>query len=512
MTAIYARQSVDKADSISIETQIDRCKARLTDLELQNVQVYQDKGFSGKNTARPGFQKLLQDIGQGHIQKIIVYKLDRVSRSVHDFTGLYELLRQKQIAFISCEDGLTLDNTPAGAAMAQIMMVFAQFERETIIRRVTDNYYERAKSGMYLGGRPPFGFAKGQTICAGKHTACFIPCPAQAEIVAALFSRYLEPGASLGSLMRWLAEKQIRTTSGNTWSTAQLGRLLRNPAYVQADPFVYQYFSRQGVTINDPLSAYDGTHGCYFYAPRTGRTRSKFCDMKGGFLSLAPHEGFIPAEIWLKVQQKLGQNQAVKNSGRGSHSWLSGLMKCEHCGYAVTVVNQPAPHRGHYINCGGRKKGCCPGRSQVMTLEQIEASVQAVLLPFLRGLRQVPLERQAAPCPPETSRELVQLEQEIAQLTQNIAQITQPDVLALTAAFLHEKNTALARLREAQAQNHPPAANAKLEKQFAAIPEEWDTYTLAQKKRIAALSVSRVTVGDGRLHIVFAAGYDGMEV
>ena len=107
MTAIYARQSVDKADSISIETQIDRCKARLTDLELQNVQVYQDKGFSGKNTARPGFQKLLQDIRGGSIRKIIVYKLDRVSRSVHDFTGLYELLRQKQIAFISCEDGLT---------------------------------------------------------------------------------------------------------------------------------------------------------------------------------------------------------------------------------------------------------------------------------------------------------------------------------------------------------------------------------------------------------------------
>src|SRR5699024_10941313 len=100
----------------------------------------------------------LRDIRAGEIDRVAVYKLDRISRSVHDFTGLCGLLREKQVQFCSCEDGLNLDHTPAGMAMAQILMVFAQLERETIQRRVTDNYYARVKHGLDLAGRPSFGF------------------------------------------------------------------------------------------------------------------------------------------------------------------------------------------------------------------------------------------------------------------------------------------------------------------------------------------------------------------
>lgn len=512
MTAVYARQSVERADSISIETQIDRCKSRLTAGELADCRVYTDRGFSGKNTARPAFQSLLSDIEAGQIGKIVVYKLDRVSRSVHDFTGLCELLGAKNVAFLSCEDGLTLDETPAGAAMAQIMMVFAQFERETIVRRVTDNYYERAKSGMYLGGRPPFGFVKGQTAVLGKKTACFAPDPDTAPLVRALFERYLDPDASLGTLMRWLNDElRLPTGRGGAWSTVQLGRLLRNPAYARADALVYRYLRQKGAQMNDPVQAYAGERGCYLYAPREGRTKSKFADLNGAFVSLAPHRGLVEADIWLRAQQKLDQNRALKNTGRGAHSFLSGIMKCAHCGYAVTVVNKPAPHREHYINCGGRKKGAaiCPGRSRPMTLEQIEGAVESVLLRFLKSyaavpLRPAPIDRAAGA---KLDTEIVTLEQEAARLSRNLALIDLPDVVRQTARDLHEKNERLAALHRERDALAAPQSDTALERFFAAVPDEWPTYTIEQKKRIARIALERVDVGDGEVTVTFAAGF-----
>ena len=88
LDAIYARQSVDKADSLSIQGQIDLCRQKAG----EEVQIYQDKGYSGKNTNRPAFQRMMEDVERGLIQKIIVYRLDRFSRSIAEFGRLWELL------------------------------------------------------------------------------------------------------------------------------------------------------------------------------------------------------------------------------------------------------------------------------------------------------------------------------------------------------------------------------------------------------------------------------------
>ncbi len=126
MTAIYARQSIDKKDSISIDTQIDLCR-RFVGAE-QDHRVYTDKGWSGKNIERPEFQRLLSDIKSGTITKLIVYKLDRISRSLHDFSNLMELFRQYNVEFASTVE--TFDTSTAiGRAMLGIIMVFAELER-----------------------------------------------------------------------------------------------------------------------------------------------------------------------------------------------------------------------------------------------------------------------------------------------------------------------------------------------------------------------------------------------
>ena len=136
MTAIYARQSVDKKDSISIETQIEACK-RCCDGEYK---IYSDKGWSGKNLERPQFQTLLADIKSGGIEKIVVYKLDRISCSILDFANMMELFQEYDVEFVSSTEKFDT-STPMGRAMLNICIVFAQLERETIQKRVTNAYY-----------------------------------------------------------------------------------------------------------------------------------------------------------------------------------------------------------------------------------------------------------------------------------------------------------------------------------------------------------------------------------
>lgn len=513
MVAIYTRQSVDRADSISVELQAETCRAKLTVSELETCETYTDKGFSGKNINRPALRRLMEDVAEGRVEKILVYKIDRISRSVHDFTGLCQQLSEKGVEFQSVTDGITLDDSLSGTVMAQIMMVFAQFERETIQRRVTDNYFGRAKTGMYLGGRPPFGFAKGETTVGGKRTACYIPAPEQAAWVIRMFERYRQDGESLGTLSRWLNAKGLRTNTGAAWSTLPLGRLLRNPSYVRADASVFRYLQAKGATMNDSIEAYEGNRGCYCYAPLStahgGKkpTRNKFSDMSHSFVTLAPHEGLIDAELWLEVQHKLDRNRALKNSGAGTHSWLSGLMKCKHCGYAITVVNKPSNMHGHYINCGGHKRGnaICPGRSRVITLEDIESAVEKELLAFLASYRDVEM-REKKQRSSEANRLEMQiggLEQEMARLTLNLGQVMESDVVHILSSRIHEINGTLSELRRQRDALLLSAGAPDLDAYFRAVLVEWPDYGIPEKKKIAKAVLERVIVGDGAVEVVF---------
>lgn len=175
--AIYARQSVDKKDSISIESQIEFCKY---ELKGGSCREYTDKGFSGKNTDRPKFQELIRDIKKGLIAKVIVYKLDRISRSILDFSGMMELFQQYNVEFVSSTEKFDT-STPMGRAMLNICIVFAQLERETIQKRVQDAYYSRSQRGFKMGGRPPYGFHSEPIKMDGINTKKLIANPDEVE-------------------------------------------------------------------------------------------------------------------------------------------------------------------------------------------------------------------------------------------------------------------------------------------------------------------------------------------
>lgn len=426
MNAIYARQSIDKGDSLSIQGQVDLCARQIQG----EYQVYQDKGYSGKNIRRPAFTKLLEEIRQGTIRKVWVYRLDRFSRSIADFGKLWELLEAHQVEFESVSEKFDT-STPGGRAMLNIVMTFAQLERETTAQRVRDSYYQRLSLGSWPGGPPPLGFSLGKIQGPdGRLTPTLVPNPQQ-ELVHALFQGYQEEGASLGSLARRMTEQGIPGIRGRKgWDSVAVSRVLKNPVYVQANQDVWLHFAAQGVPAAQPPEAFDGLYGCHLVGKRnrgeTGNARLR--------LSLANHPGLVSADLWLACQEKLGRNRQLPRPGAGKHSWLSGLLKCKQCGYAVKITR-----RGEtcYLHCSGHTNlGICD-QSFSLNLRTLEGEVQQFLEEALA----------ACPLQPALDRDTVQalqdLEERIGSLVRALSQSS-----PLAAPYLDREITRLEQKRQ----------------------------------------------------------------
>lgn len=371
--AIYARQSVDKKDSISIESQIQKAQTFISNGE--KYIVYEDKGFSGKNIERPDFKRLISDIKSKSINKVIVYRIDRISRNLLDFANVMETFTKYDVEFVSVSEQFDTSN-PMGKAMLYIIMIFAQLERETIQQRIKDNYYSRGEKGFYLAGHPPYGFKKVGAELEGKKTYKYEPTE-ESDIMKEIFSLYSEGDYSLLSLCEKFTKKN---TNGKIFRPVALSRMLRNPAYVKADSDVYLFLKSKGVTFNNSIDEYIGKNGVYIYGDRK-QSRSKFQDMTYDFATLALHEGIIDSETWLKCQYILGENLKLKNTGNGAKSWLQGLMVCGECDHKPYIKALPYD----YIYCR-QPKYICKGYGKSFKASELEKTVEAQMFEHLNNL------------------------------------------------------------------------------------------------------------------------------
>lgn len=507
MVAIYARQSVFKEDSLSLETQIDKCKLHLEDGEA--YKVYQDAGYSGKNTSRPSFETMLLDIERGLIHKVISYKLDRFTRSTVDFVNTMEVFDKYNVEFISATEGLN-NRDKMGKAMLSIIVVFAQLERSNIIDRVRSTYYQRATQGFYLGGPAPFGFVKEKYSINGKKTSYLVANEEVIGIVQEMFRKYAyDETVTLGSLKKWLASCNIVTGRGLPWTSASMSRILRNPVYVRADADIYTYLHDvKRATVNNDIKEFVGIYGCYTYAPGSGSDtdtrKDKFAHMDKLNVTIAPHEGVVDSDTWLRCQYRLDNNRAFKGSGKGSYTWLSGLMKCGYCGYAMTVTNNTKKNT-FYLSCGGRKRGICFERKETIQAIELEKIVEIQLFDRMKTI----LENEKALVPVEDSKKvndlkikMVEVQQRIDALTESIANLSVRAIAEVDKAITREvekKDSLAAELEEAlREQRSKNYSQYNIEEYI----NNWEDYDTEEKKRVARIFIDRVIVKDGDVEVV----------
>ncbi|MDO4607785.1 MAG: recombinase family protein [Clostridia bacterium] len=346
-TAIYTRQSVDKKESLSIEGQIEQCSI-LTKGETPII--YKDKGYSGKNTDRPDLKRLINDIELDKIGKVIVYKLDRISRNITDFYKLYEIMDKHKCEFISASE--SFDTSSAmGTAMMGILAVFAQMERNNIQKRVKDNYYYRtATTGSWAGGPAPFGFKNGRNE---DKKPTLIPIPEEIEAVELMFALYYGvEQCTLGQVARNLNERGFKPHKRDVFDSVTVSKILQNPIYVKADKVLYKYFKKRKIKFLNSEEDWNGTRTAHIIGKKVGNANIRsYTTMEEQSVYLTNFSGFIPSIQYVAVQERLAENQQfTRNNTAGVLEELGGKLKCKKCGLAIKSYSQSTNGRP-YLDC-----------------------------------------------------------------------------------------------------------------------------------------------------------------
>lgn len=348
--AIYSRKSVFSEKGESIENQIQLCTEYINthySISKNDILVYQDEGYSGGNTNRPMFKKLLEDANNRVFDCLVCYRLDRISRNVSDFSSLIEHLNKLNIDFVSIKEQFDT-STPMGRAMLYISSVFAQLERETIAERVRDNMYELAKSGRWLGGRIPYGFKSSsltyfdENMTQRKMYQLEISTESM-DVVKYIFDEYLKL-RSLSKVHKVLYESKIKGPYEGNFTPSTLASLLRNPVYVSANDDVFNYLKNKNF---DVIGIPDNKHGLLTYAKNSDNP----------IAAVASHLGVISSEDWLKVQNILDSNsEKAPRAGTGKNTLLSGILKCSICGSNMRTSYKYSSNKNiTYYVCGKKK-------------------------------------------------------------------------------------------------------------------------------------------------------------
>ena len=494
--AIYARQSVNKLDSISIESQIERCEKEVT---CGNVKVYADRGYSGKNTERPEFRRLMSDIAAGDISRVIVYRLDRISRSVLDFAGMIDEFKKHRVDFVSTVEKFDT-GTPVGNAMLMLIMIFAQLERETIQLRVTDAYAARSRRGFYMGGRTPYGFRLCETVIDGIHTKMLMPDEATAPVVKNIFDLYAQQQNSLGDVVRELDGLGIKSSSGKPLNRNRVREIIVNPVYVRADGRVYDFFESQGTNIVNPRGDFIGVNGAYLYSGT--EEKRKHLNLSGHTLVLAPHGGIVEPETWLKCREKCLGNRSVAKASKAKRSWLAGKLKCGVCGYAVGAKItrlKTKPDKRYYL-CTHRLQSlqCSLG---ALDADAVDAAVFGEMCKKLEEFKTLSgeRERRSDPREDELRSELERVEADIKSYLDKI-----PEASGAAMKYINSRVDALDARKNELARELDELQSARASLRTDSITgylDKWEQLSMPDRIAVVDLLIESVHVTKEKIEI-----------
>ncbi len=271
----------------TLDAQREACEAYILSQRSEgwqsNAEEYDDGGFSGGNLDRPALKKLLEDIKASRVQIVVVYKIDRLTRSLMDFSKLVDIFDEHGVTFVSVTQSFNT-TTSMGRLTLNVLLSFAQFEREVAGERIRDKIAASKRKGMWMGGAPPAGYRIENRQLVIEET--------EIELVRYIFDRYLKLG-NVRDLKHELGRKNITSPKrisqkgkpygGQPFSRGALYALLKNPAYVGR-------ISHKG-KIHDGL-----------------------------------HEGIVEQEVWQSVQKMLKDNAVNRSETVQSKHLLQGLI------------------------------------------------------------------------------------------------------------------------------------------------------------------------------------------
>lgn len=328
----YERKSTEKGlekEFNTLEAQKERCERHVNSFEnpdekwIRINKIYSDGGYSGGTLKRPALERLINDIKMGLIDAVVVYKVDRISRSLLDFANLMELFNQYNVAFISVTQHFNT-STPMGRFTLNILLSFAQFEREMASDRIKDKFEDSAKKGMWMGGNLPLGYDVQDRKLVIKHE--------EARIVHTIFEKFNEIGSvtdivgilkDLGMDKTEFITKAGKVKTRNIANRGYIYKLLHNDVYAG--------------NINHKGEVYPGQH-----------------------------KGIISQEFFDRTQDILKNNSVKKycKSQTKHVSLLRGIMFCGGCESGMTPTHSKKKNKKYryYIPNAFAKKKCthCP--------------------------------------------------------------------------------------------------------------------------------------------------------
>jgi len=309
------------------------------------------------------------------------------------------------------------------------------------------------------------------------------------EHIKLMFQMYAEPNTSFGDIARYLAEKGV-SFNGKELRRSTLSYLLRNPIYVKADLDVYEFFKSQGAEIVNDAADFSSIHACYLYQTRDAKHYDRDA-LKDYVLVLAPHEGLVDSDTWLKCRKKLLSNKCFGGSNqKAKHTWLAGKIKCGRCGTGLMASSTGATS---YFRCGKRiDRKACEGCGTLRTRD-VEQAIHEEMLKRLGEFKILTGGNPAKANPKLTALnvELAQVENEIEKLINTLSGAN-PTLLSYANTKIEELDSKRQSLTMAIADASADAVSPEHIKRVSDYLDSWDTTDFEDKRLVADGLVHRI--------------------
>ena len=496
--AIYTRKSVAEGleqefNSLTAQREAGEAfiKSQANEGWVCLPEVYADGGYSGANVDRPALQRLLEDVKAGKIDVIIVYKVDRLSRSLLDFARLMEIFEKHGVSFVSVTQHFNSAHS-MGRLTLNILLSFAQFEREIISERTRDKMSASRRRGKYLGGAPVLGFD------VDRVAKRLVINEDEATRVRAIFGLYLEHEA----LLPVVQELERRAWTNKLWST------------------------RRGDERGGGRFTKTSLHQLLTNVSYIGRVRYRD----------EIHNGEQPAivdlEVWQRVQTVLGRNCRT-GGGQVRNQFgalLKGLLHCVPCRCAMvpthTTRDEKRRYR-YYVCCSAQKRGwqTCPSKS--IPAGEIERYV----IDQIRDIGKDPalVRETLAQAVIRIDEERAALEAERRGLERDVGRWNDEIRTSLVVVNNGQNGTSLPRLADLQERLRiAEQRGAEIQHRLAALDQErlteeevagalgsfdpvWNALSPREQARIVHLLVERVDYDGGRSTIAITFHPSGLK-